>query len=76
VVSLVTPEQAIDIGNALERIDEGWLHDKYDTIEASEISLPKSDQDWAYTWENFTGLGPFFKRAGEAGRWVIFTVDQ
>ena len=76
IVSLVTPEQAADVARALEGIDEAWLRDKYAAIDPEEYAFQKSEQDWAYTWENFTGLVQFFKKAGEAGRWVVFTVDQ
>ena len=35
-----------------------------------------SEQDFEATWDSFRRLRVFFERAADAGRWVVFRVDQ
>jgi hypothetical protein len=35
-----------------------------------------SEEDFEVTWNSFRQLRAFFERAAEAGRWVVFKVDQ
>jgi Domain of unknown function (DUF1877) len=76
IISLVTPDEAKGVAAEIAVIDEAWLHGKYDAIDADDYGCPKSPEDFDYTWDYFQSLPPFFKRAGDAGRYVIFTVDQ
>ncbi len=76
IISLVTPEEAKAVASDIAAIDEAWLHARYDAIDANDYGYPKSAEDFDYTWEYFQSLPQFFKRAGDAGRYVIFTVDQ
>ncbi|MBS1830771.1 MAG: DUF1877 family protein [Acidobacteria bacterium] len=64
------------MARAISVIDEAWLQEKYDVIDADDYGCPKSADDFGYTWDYFRSLPPFFKKAGDAGRYVIFTVDQ
>lgn len=76
VVALVRAEQVPDVAAALAPIDEAWLRQRYDSLEFPDYQGFRSDEDFAYTWANFRGLGEFFQVAANAGRAVIFTVDQ
>ncbi len=76
IMSLVTPDQAKALALALGELDEAWLRGRYSSIDQDDYQHPKSDEDFAYTWDNFKDLAPFFKRAAEADRHVLFTVDQ
>ena len=76
VISLIAPKQVRDLAVSLVDLDEAWLRERYDAIAADGYGVPKSDEDFGYTWEYFKDLAPFVKRAGQAGRCVIFTVDQ
>lgn len=76
IISLVTPDEAKEVAAEIIAIDEAWLHGKYDAIDEDDYGSPKSADDFNYTWDYFQSLPPFFKRAGDAGRYVIFTVDQ
>jgi len=60
----------------LAQIDRGRLKSRYDAIDPAAYGVPKSEDDWAYTWENFAGLAPFFQKAAAAPCYVLFTVDQ
>jgi hypothetical protein len=72
----VTPDQVQDVTISLARIDQGWLRSRYDAIDPDAYGLPKSEEDWAYTWQNFAGLMSFFQKAVTADRYMLFTVDQ
>ena len=76
IISLVAPNEAKAVASEIATIDESWLRGKYDAIDADDYGCPKSAEDFDYTWEYFQLLPPYFKRAGDAGRYVIFTVDQ
>ncbi|MBY0506456.1 MAG: YfbM family protein [Bryobacteraceae bacterium] len=76
IVSLVTPEEAREVAVDIAAIDEAWLRGRYDAIEVDDYGRPKSAEDFDYTWDYFQSLPPFFKRAADVRRYVIFTVDQ
>jgi hypothetical protein len=42
----------------------------------SFYALCTSEEDFEATWESFQQLRAFFERAAEAGRLVVFKVDQ
>jgi hypothetical protein len=66
----------VQIGHALRAISREEMRARYFAISPAEYGMALTEEDWAYTWQWFEGLGEFFVRAGEAGRSVIFTVDQ
>lgn len=72
----MTPGEAKEVAAEIAVIDEAWLRGTYDGIDAEDYGYPKSTEDFEYTWSYFQSLPPFFKRAGNAERYVIFTVDQ
>lgn len=76
IIALVTPEEVSEVATSLAEVDEVWLRARYGAIDADDYGYPKSPEDFDYTWDYFKSLAPFFKRAGDAGRYVIFTVDQ
>ena len=75
IVSLVTHDRLRQLADQLAVITPQFIEERY-------WKLPKdyapfmSEQDCEYTMEYFTGLPAFFDRAEQAGRHVIFTVDQ
>lgn len=73
---LVRADQVPDVAKALAPIDEDWLRARYEGLEMPGYEGFRSAEDFAYTWSNFQGLGEFFAAAAEAGRAVVFTVDQ
>jgi hypothetical protein len=76
IISLVKPDEVRDVAFGLARIDQDWLKSRYDAIGPDSYGSQKSEEDWAYTWEIFAGLVPFFQKAASADRHVLFTVDQ
>jgi hypothetical protein len=76
VVALVSADQVPEVAAALAPIDRVWLRERYDSLEFPDYQGFRCDEDFEYTWGNFQGLDEFFRTAAEAGRAVIFTVDQ
>ncbi len=76
VVSLVPAEKLQATAEHLAGITETMLRDRYFSLDETDYEECMSEEDFKYTLEYFSGLPEFFKRAAEAGRTVIFTVDQ
>ena len=76
IISLVTPGEVRDVASQLSKIDMNWLRQQYNAIDPEQYGMPKSEDDWQYTWDYYAGLPEFFSRAARADRYVIFTVDQ
>jgi hypothetical protein len=75
-VSYVSAPQVKDVANALPKITKAWMRKRYDKLDPEEYDeVEMGDEDFDYTWENFLELRQFYKRAADAGRAVIFTVD-
>jgi hypothetical protein len=76
IVSLVEPSEAYNVARELVKIERPWMRSRYDSIAAEWRGLVDPELDWEYTWDYFSGLGSFFQKAAEAGRFVLFSVDQ
>jgi hypothetical protein len=76
IVSSITPDEVRDVAIGLAGIDRRWLKSRYDALDPDAYGLPKSEDDWEYTWMYFSGLVPFFQNAATANRYVLFSVDQ
>ena len=76
VIAYVPADEVTVVAAALAPIDRAWLRERYDSLEFSDYQGSRSNEDFDYTWGNFRGLAAFFQAAAQAGRAVIFTVDQ
>jgi hypothetical protein len=76
IVSLLTPEQVREVAGAAAEVDQATLRAGYDRIDAEDYGPEFGDEDFAYTWSNYSDLVTFFQRAAEAGQHVIFTAAQ
>jgi len=75
-VAYVSAPQVKDVAKALPKITRAWMRQRYDKLDPEEYDeVEMGDEDFDYTWENFLDLRRFYKKAAEAGRAVIFTVD-
>jgi hypothetical protein len=75
IVSLVTHDQLRPLADALRRVNAQFIGEQYWQL-PDDYAQPKSQEDCQYTWDWFSDLPAFFDRAENAGRHVIFTVDQ
>jgi hypothetical protein len=77
IVNLLEPADVRRVADAIRGIDRAELRRGYDRIDPESFyRLNMSEDDFEYTWDNFRELRAFFERAADAGRWVIFRVDQ
>ena len=76
IVSFVDVSEVKQIADAISPITESEFRMRYNAIDASGYGMPLSDDDFEYTWEYFTALREFYKRAATANRSVLFSVDQ
>lgn len=75
IVNFVDAAGVKQVAALLPSIERAAFRAKYDAIDAAEY-VHKSDEDFAYTWDNFEDLRALFVKAAKAGRAVLFTVDQ
>jgi len=76
-VCVIEPAQALACAARLAQIDEAELRRRHDALEGTDdYDGPFDDAGFQYIWTNLVDLQAFLRRAGEAGRDVIFTVDQ
>jgi hypothetical protein len=65
-----------DVAEALEKISKRWMRKRYALLDPEEYNeVEMGEEDFLYTWENFLDVRRFYRKAAEAGRAVIFTVD-
>ena len=76
VVRFLEPAQVRDAADAIGELDESWFRRRYDTLDAHGYDGPHDDEDFGYTWEYFVEVRAFIQKAADAGRPVLFTVDQ
>jgi Domain of unknown function (DUF1877) len=77
IVNLLDPDDVRRAAAAIRGIDRAELRRRYEGIDAAVYyRFGKSEDDFEYTWSWFPQLQAFFQRAVDAGRWVVFLVDQ
>ena len=76
VVSYVEPKEVKDVAAALAGVTEAEFRKRYDAIDPDEYDGPHGDEDFKFTWGAFVDVRALFKKAADAGRSVVFTVDQ
>jgi hypothetical protein len=77
IVNLLEPSDVRRVADAIRGIDRAELLRGYEGIDPDSFyALNMSEHDFEYTWDNFRGLRALFERAVDAGRWVVFRVDQ
>ena len=76
IISLVRPERVRAVADALAKITQEWLRERYDALNPRDYDGDMGDDDFEYTWDWFQGLPDLFERAAHSGRAVVFAVDQ
>jgi hypothetical protein len=64
------------VATALNEYTRAEFDIAYDRLVQTDYAGPHNNDDREYTWVNIEELKPFWAKAAEAGRSVIFTVDQ
>jgi hypothetical protein len=74
--SFISAPQVKDVAAALDKVMKRWMRKRYFLIDPEEYDeVELGEEDFSYTWENFLHVRRFYRKAAEAGRAVIFTVD-
>ena len=76
IVSLVDWADVPNVAEAIRYVTKEQLRHKYDAINPHDYGINWSEEGFRYTWDYFESLKPFWARAAEDGRAVLFTVDQ
>lgn len=58
-----------------DQVDEAWLRQRFDAMDAADYGGAQDAADFAYTWESLLDVRAFYDRAAKAGRAVIFTAS-
>lgn len=76
VVSYVTAKEVKDVAAALAPLTPEAFRARYDAIDVDDYGGEHGDEDFKYTWDHFTVVRELYKKAADAGRAMVFTVDQ
>jgi hypothetical protein len=76
IVCYVAPEQAAEAAIALDEIDQQWLINRYKNLHAAGYIGRLDNEDFEYTWDNFTNMRNLYTKAAADGRAVVFVTDQ
>jgi hypothetical protein len=76
VVSYVAPTEVKDVAAALAPLTNADFRKRYDAIDPDDYDGPHGREDFEFTWEAFVGVRELFRKAAQAERSVVFTVDQ
>ena len=75
IVSYLTALEVKSLVAPLDQLDDRWFAARYATLAETDYDGPCDKDDQEYTWESFEAMRDLFRRAGTAGRAVVFTVD-
>ena len=75
IVTLKTPAEVKEIAKTLLAVEEHRFKQNYFQIDAADYGMPTTDEDYEYTWAYFGEMREFYRRAAEAGRFVLFTAS-
>ena len=76
IVSLVLPDEVRDVAKALRIVTPEWFGNRYSTVLPRDYAPEYGQEDLEYTWSHLEDVKRLFEKAGEAGRAIVFTVDQ
>lgn len=76
IMSLKSPEQVKKVSEAISKITKDEFKKRYEIMDEAKYGCPKSDEDFEYTWDWFTGVVELYSRAANMDRFVLFTADQ
>jgi hypothetical protein len=76
IVCYVTPEQVEQVSDALDEISVAALVANYRKLPDTDYRGSYGDEDFQYTWDYFTNVRNLYSKAADAGRGVVFVLDQ
>lgn len=76
VISYVPPNEVKDVAAALAPLTEEAFRKRYDAIDPDDYDGAQGQEDFDSTWSWFQRVRDLYQKAAQAGRAVVFTVDQ
>jgi len=76
IMVLKAPSEVVDVASALQRVTKNSFRTSYFRIDPNECGYSIDESDFEYTWHWFEELRPFWSRAAENGRHVLFSASQ
>ena len=83
IVSFLNSDDVSQVVNAARDIRKDWFRDRYFSLKKKFLWFtfcsydgPIDETDFEYSWSYFEKIRAFFQKASDAGRSVLFTVDQ
>ena len=76
VISLKTAKEVRDIAEKIGEVTQADLRNRFNAIDPADFGEPLTEEEFDAAWRSFTDLCTFYKKAAEAKRAVMFTVDQ
>ena len=76
IVSFLATDEVHAVCEACQGLTKDWFLQRYSDLESSDYDGPVGQTDFEYTWEYFEELRQFLRKSAEAGKAVVFTVDQ
>jgi hypothetical protein len=83
IISYVTPEQVSSVAIAANDITEETFRGKYFDLPSAKVGFfgsryagPVSQEDFEYSWSYFQDARNLYRKAANAQRSMLFTVDQ
>ncbi len=81
IVAFVSADDVRVVSAALAGVTEPWFRERFSLL--TETNFPQEylreesfEEMFRYAWESLESIREFYERAAQAGRAVIFTVDQ
>lgn len=76
IVVYKTPREVQDVAKALGDVNEADFRECYFRIDPDDYGMLPDEQDYAYTWDWFTGVRDFYQEAAARGWAVLFAASQ
>ncbi|MHC4266249.1 MAG: DUF1877 family protein [Planctomycetota bacterium] len=83
IISYLDTNEVKDTANSLETVAKNWFRAKYFGLkkkflffDLTDYAGPINEDDFEYTWYYFEQMRFLFRKAANANRSIIFTVDQ
>lgn len=76
IICYLTSEQVDKVADEIDDIEINEFVDAYRKLTASGYTGPYGDEDLQYTWDHFTNVRNLYSKAADAGRAMVFIVDQ
>ncbi len=84
IISFLTASEVRAVLEAVAPLEKQWFRDRYFSLKKTNLMTfridlydgPLDEEDFEYSWSYFDEARTFFRKVADAGRSLIFSVDQ